>query len=110
MSEQERKVRLVIRITHTVDMNDSNGCTPQLSFIKTSILTPEKAKNIAAILNRLEAFRASKLGNTQGVLWIINATDTYDLDRITSQFGLDELKNLPEVLNPVTEISLNNLN
>ena len=110
MSEQERKVRLVIRITHTVDMNDSNGWTPQLSFIKTSILTPKKEKNIAAILNRLEAFRASKLGNTQGVLWIINATDTYDLDRITSQFGLDELKNLPEVLNPVTEISLNNLN
>ena len=35
MSEQERKVRLVIRITHTVDMNDSNGWTPQLSFIKT---------------------------------------------------------------------------
>ena len=35
MSEQERKVRLVIRITHTIDMNDSNGWTPQLSFIKT---------------------------------------------------------------------------
>ncbi|TCD53855.1 hypothetical protein EJ419_06275 [Alloscardovia theropitheci] len=99
-------IRLIVEFRKTVDMNDSDGWTPQLSMIKTSSLNPAQAHHIANVCNSVEKFRSTRLANQTSVQWIITITDTRDAENIVSKFALDEYQNLPDMMTATLTITL----
>ncbi len=106
---ERNTVRLTVQLTKTVEMSDSDGWVPQLSFIKASRINDNQAHAIASVCNTVEKFRSVRLANTTHVQWIIGVTDSSDAERILGRFNLDEYAHVPTMFEGALTITLQRL-